>query len=314
MVVEARVGLEVDTDGDGLPDFTNSDVDTIIASTQGVAAFVHLLTSPFGPELGEGAAYQDKFGLNAVYVDTNGALGDAARFLGNAGARYRSTVRTPAPLTGTIPFTFIINGGELRIIDFARFSPNGSDPGVTVSAEVGVGGEAWKFIAGIGKTAGGNPIVSMPTIDNLDPFNLGIHPTLTPVMVDADGDTRADDVVVTIPRMVGTVLIDGSLFGGPLPGGVVFDYLMTAGVDMRNSLGAGGFAAISDPFALGTPNDPSDDLGGSISPLGVEFFLNGQPFSDFPIIPEPTTSAILAWIGLATLARRGHAHSRPRRQ
>jgi hypothetical protein len=45
-----------------------------------------------------------------------------------------------------------------------------------------------------------------------------------------------------------------------------------------------GSAGISDPFALGTPLDPSDDLGGPFGPEGVQFFLDGIPLGEIPVV------------------------------
>lgn len=276
----AGVDLELDVTPDG-SGFQSSDFDQILDPNITFAAFAEATTSPGTTGLGHGAAYQDQFGINAVFVNANGALGDALSFFATADTQYQVDIRTPTRLSGTVPFTFVINGGEIRLKNFDGLAPQFLQPMGIVAAEITIGARQWSFAVGLNK----DETTGQPTVDddifgrdgiftNVDDFGLNVHPVLTPVI---DGN----DAVVTIPRIEGTVDLDLNDFCCLL--GLNFRYKMHAELQLIDQLGTSGLAGITDPFALGTPDDPSDDLGGSFSPLGVQFFLNNKPLSDYTV-------------------------------
>jgi hypothetical protein len=227
------------------------------------------------------SAYQNNGGVNAVSADSGSALSEAPDFHALARTNYEFSVKSKHVQIGRANFTFVINGGELRIKNFRS-------PGeIMGSAHVGAnlvittpsGRAEWKLDASLSKV-GGAPHLDRPPGSNVDNFGIGF-PTLTPVMI-------GDDAVVDIPRFQGTIPIDlGDLFTG-----IHFIYDMEAGLDLDAPLinSVGGFARIGDPFSL--------SMGGP-STNGVEFFLDGMPLGSFPIgeVPEPT-SAILLMIGV----------------
>lgn len=303
---DAKVDLSLNT---GSRIFTNSDFDAIVR-TQNAAAFANAQTVSFTDSLGRGAAYQDRVGINAVFLDTNSALADAIDFEGTAETRYIFHVQnTSTPITGptTVPFKFVINSGEVRVSNFANLQPKAQTAPVFVSAEINIddpinnpnlpfGRRTWRFTIGINTDGNGNPIMDVRSEGgNVDDFGLGVHPTLSLVI-------NGDDASITIPRIEGTVDIPVEGFDS-FPG-VGFGYTMTAGMDIVNSQGISALAGITDPFALGN-TDPSDDLGGPFDPLGVQFFLDGQSLSNFPIVvPEPSAAVMLGMTVLAVFTRR----------
>jgi len=304
--VKSDVDLQVQFPGaDPIKGFDSDEV--VNLSTQ-FAAFARATTLASSDFFGRGAAYQDQFGINAVFVDSMNGTADGSTFIGSANTTYISDVFENSGHVSsddTVPFTFVINGGEVRIRNFSQFNPppmemNTDVGGVTVTADIRIDlDKVWRFTTGISKDpVTQQPIIVGDALGNVDTtaLNGSIHPTLTPTV---DGD----DVYVTIPRIEGTLDIPIDDFGGILgTNGVRFQYFMSANINLIDSFGASGLAGITDPFALGTPSDMSDDLGGPFDPLGIQFFLDGVPFSDFPVmIPEPRSAAILGLVVMGWL-------------
>ncbi|MDH3461467.1 MAG: PEP-CTERM sorting domain-containing protein [Burkholderiaceae bacterium] len=263
--------------------------------------------SPFGEVLdARAAAFQNTFGINAAFAELRRYVPELRDgFNITATTEYRIRVKSNQSLTRQVPFEFVINSGQLRIDDYERYTPFGSFGGAKVEARIGLDGVPWEFSAQLTKDTSTNTMVV--ELDNVDPLGLDIFPALTIEFVDADGDALVDDAVVNIPQIKGLVMIDGKDFSG---NGVAFSYQMEADFEMVDVVfnGSGittGLAGITDPFALGTPDDTSDDLGAPFDPAGVQFFLDGQPLSAFPV-PEPSTAALLGLglLGLAVRLRR----------
>ena len=231
------------------------------------------------------AAFQSTLGFNAVYAEVATYFPEIpAHFNATAHTSYGIGVLSDADISGsTVPFRFVIHGGELRIDRFSSFDSDGGSNLVEVEAQISIEGQPWRFGARLTKDAQtGQPLVLEGTYGNSDPFALNVFPTLSVTM---DGDSA----VVEIPSIEGEVFIPGELFTQPALG-VVIGYTMDATVHMRS--GERGFlspgrAGISDPFVLGTPTDSTDDLGGSFSPLGVQFFLDGAPITGATVVPLP---------------------------
>jgi hypothetical protein len=247
------------------------------------------------------AAFQSAFGINATFAEVTDYFPEiTGSFEVTASTHYQVEVGSTSDLTGQpIPFEFVINGGELRIEDFAQFEPFAAFGGAFVTATINIlfsdVGGIWQFSAHLTKDeATGLPIVR-EHLGNMDEFGLDIFPTLTPFMDGADA-------VVTIPEIHGTVMLEGEDFGGGI--GVLFDYDMEAMVQMVNVAfgNTGALAGITDPFALGTPEDPSDDRPGLGT--GVSLLLNGQPFDAFPVIVPAPPAAVLMLGALVTLLLR----------
>ena len=267
------------------------------------------------------AAFQSAFGINAAFAEVSHFFPELpGGFAVQANTLFDVTVQSADRLDPNnvtiLPFGFVINSGQLRIDNFTQYEPSVFLDGASVSAEIRINGRRWTFEARLEKDrSSGAPTVDQFTSDS---FGLNNFPNLTPQFVDADNDGFVDDVVVNIPKIEGTVMVDGTQ--ETIPDTVFtyfssrFEYEMEARFQMiQKSLGppgdgvTTGLAGITDPFALGTPDDPSDDLGGQFSPLGVQFFLNGQPLSGIPIVPEPSSAPLMV-LGLATALRRVRAH------
>ena len=262
------------------PGFPNTTDHDEILPMLDTLAFAEVQASIGGVFDGRAAAFQSLYGINATFVEVTGFPPELTTgYTVTADTSYEVEFESTSNLTGRqIPFEFVINSGELRIEDFARFEPFGSFGGAFVQAEIDIDGFEWVLDARLTKDeVTGLPLVTEGIRGNQDDFGLNIHPTLVAFM---DGT----DAVVSIPRISGTVLVDGSEFRF----GQRFDYDMHAELEMVQLTASalevtGGLAGITDPFALGTPDDPSDDLGPPFSPLGVQFFLDGHPLSDFPV-------------------------------
>jgi hypothetical protein len=261
----------------------------------GVSAYAQVGDPSSGFGGGGGSAYQDVFGINAVEVDTQRALEDADDIFVRAETVYEISLETPTEMTGTVVFKFVINGGELRIRDFSRYNPFFQGfGGANVLADVDIFGEGrWSFPARLTKDPDGNPIVYHDDgLGLIDEFGVGF-PQVT---VSMDGD----DAVATVSHFEGEVLLDLDDFYF-IPQS--FSYTMSAVVDLFDSFFTGGSAAIGDPLAL--------SQGGSGDDIGAEFFLDGRPLSDFPIvIPEPAGCALMVVSGVAVLGRRLKARGR----
>ena len=272
-VADARINF----DEPGFPDSTDHDEILPMLDT---LAFAEVRQSIGGVFDGRAAAFQSVYGINATFVEVTGFPPELTTgFNVTADTSYEVEFESTSDLTGRqVPFEFVINGGELRIEDFARFEPFGAFGGAFVQAEIAIDGLAWILDARLTKDeVTGLPLLTTGSGGNQDDFGLNIHPTLVPFM---DGT----DAVVEIPSIRGTVMVAGSEFRF----GQRFNYDMHAELEMLQlTPGAlevtGGLAGITDPFALGTPDDPSDDLGPPFSPLGVQFFLDGRPLSDYSI-------------------------------
>ncbi len=248
--------------------------------------------------IGRAAAFQSVFGINAAFVEVSQYFPEFPNgHKLTADTHYAIEVESVSDLTGqTVPFEFVINSGQLRIDDFAVFEPFGADGiGAFASAEIGIDGLRWRFDVGLTKDINGDLVVVTDHTDDF--FGFTRHPTLTIDIVDADNDGAVDDAVVDIPKITGEIFIDGADFEF----GVSLSYDMETRFEMFpffDGVPTKGLAGITDPFSLGN-GDPNDDVG-------VEFFLGGQPLSDFPAVPEPGTAAVLgAWLlGLIATRRR----------
>jgi hypothetical protein len=238
-------------------------------------AFAKVDNIGFGPPFGRAAAYQDVYGINAVFADAGNALDDALRFYSRAESNYEIEVTTPTSESGQAAFDFVINGGELRLENFAAIDELGGNSSARVRAEIFVGAQFWVLDLTLRKFFGDPDIFDA----SIESFGTGF-PTFTPVV---DGD----DVVVTIPRIEGETLFELSRFRV----GLNFSYTMTAELEL-NGLSIGGLAGIGDPFSL--------SMGGP-STAGVEFFLDGMPLTGLPIVPEPSAAA-LAIVALSLFA------------
>lgn len=281
---------------------SGSDEDEILNPTVDFAAYASATASPLTSIFGRGAAYQDQFGINAVFIDTERGLDDAQNYVASADTNYRVTIRDRATTGGgTIPFTFVINSGEVRLENFSAldtFPFFEALPVVSVLAEIVIDGEIWRFTTGLSTDQNGDVVEVGDVLGNRDGFGLGNFPNLSLVV---DGD----DAFISVPRIEGTVDIPLSDFRGP--GGVEFQYNMRTDVSISSSFGVRAVGGITDPFALGTV-DPADDVGGAYSPLGVQFFLDGQPLGDYPIrIPEPATAMLAALLLLAAYGLPRHS-------
>lgn len=281
------------SDGAGFM-LSGGDDDAIQNPSVDFSAFAEATTDQFTSFFGRGAAYQDQFGINAVFLDTEQALADANTFHGHSQTKYDVSIKNVgANPGGTVPFTFVINGGEVRVRNYTlldTFPFYELQPVAAVEATIVVDGDHWSFTTGITKDQFGGLVEVGTLLGNVDHFGLNNFPDLD---IAIDGA----DAVITVPRIEGTVDLDLDDFD-PQLGGISFSYTMRAQVDISRSFSVGAVAGITDPFALGTP-DPGDDLGGPFGAMGVEFFLDGQPLSDYPVrVPEPSAVAI----GLVALA------------
>ncbi|NNM00911.1 MAG: hypothetical protein HKO62_09195 [Gammaproteobacteria bacterium] len=280
------------------------------------------------PFFGDGAAYQDQNGLNAVFVDSGTAFPEASYYNGGAKTHYDvnfAADRFVSPSENrTVPFSFVINGGQLRVDNFsdllasaAGFQLYGASVSATIRLGTGFPPAEWTFTANLFKNRAGLPELTFdqsaisinrwnlpPNIvgaASRDDFGLGF-PALTPVLVN-------DTVTVDIPRFEGTIPIELLDFDRS-SGGVDFEYVMSATTTLRASApGAinesAAFAAISDPFGLESAPDATLPA--------VEFFLDGQPLSEIATVPLPA-ALWYALGGLAILATRHRAAgSRPSR-
>ncbi|QID19488.1 PEP-CTERM sorting domain-containing protein [Nitrogeniibacter mangrovi] len=255
------------------------------------------------------AGFQNAGGINAAFAEVTGFPQELnMQYTVEANTRYDVVFKSAADLSGQmIPFEFVINGGQLRIDDFAQYTPFQPEfNGAAVSAAIDIGPlGSWTFVAHLTRDAAtGQPVVTDDFVGlpfSGDALGLNNFPTLTPYFAGAD-------VIVDIPEIRGSVLIDGADFSSLQ--GVRFGYDMSAVVAMAggSSGSTGALAGITDPFALGTPGDPGDDLGGAFSPLGVQFFLDGQALGDYPVtaVPEPNRAALMlgGLMLLGLLARR----------
>jgi hypothetical protein len=275
---------------------SNGAIDAILDPTVDLSAFVHVKTDPSNTGFGEGAAYQDQFGINAIYVDSRQAMADGYKFVGKAGSFYSAIAKhRGATLGQTIDlFEFEINSGEARIRNFASLTDS-ADPNlpaayveaaITLTENHGTD-KQWRLFAGI-DTDGTNPIlVNGPGYDR-DQLNVNVHPTLALAW---DGP----DVVVRIPQIKGVYAMSGVTELG-------IKYEMFAGVNLKG-LGSGGVAGITDPFALDSPGSPAVELGDQFGKDGVILKVNGQPLSAYTVVPEPQALVLLA-VALALVALR----------
>jgi hypothetical protein len=235
---------------------------------------------------GRAAAYQDLYGINAVFAESQNALEDALKFHARAESKYDINVSTPTRETGQAVFKFVINGGELRLENFAAVSEGAGGSTARVSADISVfPGGFWRLDWALEKFFGAPEVFDF----SIESFGIGFPP----ITLVVDGD----DVVVTIPHFEGETLLDRDDFKF----GVHFSYTMMAELDL-NDLSVGGLAGIGDPFSL-SMGGPSTD--------GIEFFLDGVPLSSFAIIPEPASSALLIGFGAILLCfyRTAESHS-----
>ncbi len=297
-----RASLQFDAPITPNPSVTNTDA---IISPLDTLAFSEFDVNVGGVFSARAAGFQSTLGINAAFAEVSTYFPEIPTdFAARASTDYWIEVSSSDNLAAQqIPFKFVINSGELRIDDFTRFDPFIPQfDGAAVAAEIRVDGMDWRFGARLTK----DPISGLPLIldgpngPNLDEFGLGIFPNLSVVM---DGTSA----VVSIPRIEGEVLIDGSEFNSLT--GVFIRYSMAASFEMLTGdehTHTTGLAGITDPFALGTPGDPSDDLGGNFSPAGVEFFLDGVPLAGaVSVVPLPG-SALLLLPALAVVARLSH--------
>lgn len=239
-------------------------------------------------DVGNAAAYQDLFGINAVFANAGLLLDDALDFSASARTHYDVRVKTPTEMTGSVPFQFVINGGELRIVDYSglrRLST--TDFHARVSADITIFPEGfWQWTAILRE----DPFTGDPEVNtafSLETLGVGF-PAVSVTM-------EGEDAVVIIPHFEAEVLLDLDDFSFI---GVFFTYDMEAELFFEDSLGASGLAGIGDPFGL------SQGTGGG----GIEFFLDGRPLSDFPVVIPEAAAGVLAAAGLGVLGlarRRG---------
>jgi hypothetical protein len=224
----------------------------------------------FGSGAGQAAAFQSALGINAVEASANFGSGRQARFDGSTffSVTVRNTTRRGIPIT----FKFVINGGELRIENFAGFDDPLQSIGAHVFASIDIfgisGGGTWRFPLQLTKDGNGNPIL-LNNFDGFgikDDFGVGTPNVRGPFF---DGDA----VFVTIDRFEAGFPI-GVLPEAHTHAALGVYYNMAARVLVEGSAPIGGLAAIGDPFSLSS--------GGGGEDVGAQLFINGMDLGQFP--------------------------------